>query len=535
MTSAPLSKPQHAASLTATPGPGTREWEEFAADTLHNATIGIHWVDKSGIIIWANEAAAETVGCPMDEYVGHHIAEFHADQEAITDVLRRLAMEQTIINYVVHVRRKDGAIRDVLLNSSVMRRDGEFLHTRCFTRDITDWRAATEKGRLDSEASFRTLVDAMPALVVTTGPGGRTRFVNRQWTDYTGYELEDIRKWVGNPMVHPDDLEAAGIAWADARAKREGYDIDYRILRHDGVYRWHSFRIRPVHGQAGELLGWTSAAIDIEDARRLQQEISQANARLEDALEAKDEILGLTSHELRTPLTTVKGNIRLLRGHRKLSEEQREECLEEIEVNADRLERLIENMLVLARVENGELPLVEPVLLHRVIEEAVREVGRRHPKREFQLHAPAEVRPVLGNALYLGQVVANLLQNAIKYSPIDSAVEVTVAELAGEVLVEVSDRGHGVSESSLPQLFDAFFRDPRTAASTSGLGLGLAVCRRLIDAQGGRLGAAPRPGGGSTFAFTLPVCDEGAEGDGSRLTIDDVARPVTSTVGVHDS
>lgn len=120
-------------------------------DFIDNAAEGLHWVNGEGRIVWANNAELELLGYSTDEYVGHHISEFHADPEIIGDILARLERNETLKGYEARLKAKDGSIKHVLISSNVFRRDGEFIHTRCFTRDITDRKRAEDEARLRYE------------------------------------------------------------------------------------------------------------------------------------------------------------------------------------------------------------------------------------------------------------------------------------------------------------------------------------------------------------------------------------------------
>ncbi len=371
--------PAQAAAPVGRYDPASAQWLAFAADYLDNAAVAMHWVDRHGMILWANSAEMDLLGYEADEYIGRPIADFHADQPVIHDILRRLTADETLHNYEARLRCKNGDIRDVLISSNVLRgSNGEFIHTRCVTRDVTD-------------------------------------------------------------------------------------------------------------------RGLAQAAIQL------------ANEQLAAAVRLKDEVLGLVSHELRTPLTTLKGGTRLLSRSLDPAQEEQRTALAEIEASTERLERLIENMLILARVDNGDRPEREPVLMHRLVAAAAQQCQIRHPGRHVQFFCENELPPVFGNELYIAQIAENLLENAAKYSPEGSPVEIAVGRRGDFVETIISDRGRGISEEGAAQLFEPFFRDQSTAGLAPGLGLGLAVCRRLIDEQAGCIEVRPRDGGGCCFTFAIPV------------------------------
>jgi len=228
---------------------------------------------------------------------------------------------------------------------------------------------------------------------------------------------------------------------------------------------------------------------------------------------AKDELLGMVSHELRTPLTVILGNASYLqRNWQQADTEAREACLNEIASEGDRLQRVVENMLALSRIERGVVAEPEPVLVRHVVEAAAERHRSRYPGSVVIVRGRADVPPVLGVEAYLDQVTQNLLTNAAKYDRSGAPVEIEVAANDGMVEVSVLDRGPGIPPERATAIFEPFVRLDATAAANDGVGLGLPVCRRLLRAQGGDITVRPREGGGSRFTFSLPgIPDDAAE------------------------
>ena len=239
------------------------------------------------------------------------------------------------------------------------------------------------------------------------------------------------------------------------------------------------------------------------ESQRIQQELRVAN-------EAKDEFLGLVSHELRTPITTVYGGARLLRRRgASLDEESKESVLDDIEHESERLHRIVEDLLVLARIELGQEVPTEPVLVQRVIEKSANAVSRRRPERQLRLHVDEALEPAAASAVYLEQILRNLLSNADKYSPPDEPIELTACQDgSGDIIISVRDHGPGIGAQELELIFERFYRSDRTAKQAGGAGIGLTVCKRLIEAQGGRIWAGTPEGGGLEVSFSLPAYKE---------------------------
>jgi PAS domain S-box-containing protein len=234
-------------------------------------------------------------------------------------------------------------------------------------------------------------------------------------------------------------------------------------------------------------------------SQQIQEELRLAN-------EAKDEFLGLMSHELRTPITTIFGGAKILRSRgRFLDEEHRESLLRDIETEAEGMHRMIEDLLVLARTGTGEQVSTEPVLVNRLVDKVARGFQLHRPGRRILVNCEPDVLPAMAETTYLEQVLRNLLSNADKYSPPGLPIEVRIESADEEVIVSVLDRGPGIDPAEAELVFTRFYRAEKTARNVRGMGLGLTVCKKLVEAQGGRIWARPRDGGGTEVSFALPA------------------------------
>lgn len=224
----------------------------------------------------------------------------------------------------------------------------------------------------------------------------------------------------------------------------------------------------------------------------------------------RDAFTGVISHELRTPITTIYGMSQVLRQrHDTMDPETRRHAIADIEEEADRLRRLAEDLLVLSRAEGGRLVLSrDPLVLRHVIRQAVESEVKRWPQHQFSADVPLDLPLVLGEELHVGQVLQNLLGNASKYSKAGSAVRVRASADDGGVSTLVLDEGEGLPDASSEQLFELFYRAPEAARRASGAGIGLFVCRQLVEGMGGRIWARPREGKGAEFGFWLPALGE---------------------------
>jgi two-component system sensor histidine kinase KdpD len=251
-------------------------------------------------------------------------------------------------------------------------------------------------------------------------------------------------------------------------------------------------------------------ALGIERARLRREEVRAEVLQRTDQL--RSALLSSISHDLRTPLASIKAAAGSLQQRDVLwDDEARREFVGAIEREADRLNRLVSNLLDMSRIEAGVLhPDKEWYSLGELIQEVLDRLAPALEGRAVTIMVPPDLPPVPLDYLQIDQVLTNLVENAVHYTEPGTPIEVTVERSGGEVLVRVADRGPGIPPQDLERIFDKFYRVgpgglPGAGPRVQGSGLGLAVARGLVEAHGGRIWAANRPGGGAILTFTLPV------------------------------
>jgi K+-sensing histidine kinase KdpD len=223
--------------------------------------------------------------------------------------------------------------------------------------------------------------------------------------------------------------------------------------------------------------------------------------------ELREAFVGVISHELRTPITTIYGLARILRQRGDaLDPVARSEAIADIEAESERLYRLVEDLLVLSRAESGRVAIeAEPINMSRLITRIVDAEAQRLPDRRFLVSAPSGLPLIEAETTYVEQVVRNFLTNATKYSPQAEPIEIVVDAAEDRVSVRVLDRGIGIDEATADQAFDLFYRTPEASRTAAGAGIGLFVCRQLVEAMDGQTWMRGREGGGTEVGFWLPV------------------------------
>jgi PAS domain S-box-containing protein len=283
-----------------------------------------------------------------------------------------------------------------------------------------------------------------------------------------------------------------------------GADAELKVVRVDGSERWLSLKHGPALDEQGALV-WD--VLLVHDVTR-QREVERL----------KEDFVATVSHELRTPLTPIKGYAATLLRRDDIPPQLRRKALEAILERTDHMHRLVEDLLLVSRMggdSSSPLPDVrrEPVELTELAESALRGFRTGHPDREFTLSAQGSV-VALGDATRLDQVLTNLVSNAIKFSPVDRPVQVSVRRDGEHALLSVHDRGRGIPEDKLEEVFQKFHRleDPNVM-ETGGAGLGLYIVRQLVTAMGGEVDVTSRLGEGSSFVVRLPLASEEPEAE----------------------
>ncbi|MBD2256003.1 PAS domain S-box protein [Pseudanabaena sp. FACHB-2040] len=458
-------------------------------------------------------------------------AVYSPDQEPLgAGLLADLSQQHSLEFQVVHA---DGSVRWVRNRTfPIQEADGSSHRIAGIAEDITE-RKQAEVALRQSEEQYRFLTEAIPQLVWTADATGRNEYVNQQMCDYIGLTQEQLLALSWQETVHPDDRDNVLRQWLKATHEAKLYELEYRLRRADGVYRWHLVRAVPFKDSQGQVIRWFGAAVDIHEKKaveeqrlRLLQQEQIARANAERANRIKDEFLAVLSHELRSPLNPVLGWVKmLLRGT--LEPARQQYALETIERNVKLQVQLVDDLLDVSRILRGKLNLeMAPVDLQSTLLASIETVRLAAEAKAISIHTDfdPQVGPVLGDAGRLQQVIWNLLSNAVKFTPNGGRVEVKLALGTGQATeadgerqeafaqIIVTDTGKGISPAFLPHVFEHFRQeDGATTRQFGGLGLGLAIARYLSEMHGGLITAdSPGEGLGATFTVQLPLVPQAA-------------------------
>lgn len=267
----------------------------------------------------------------------------------------------------------------------------------------------------------------------------------------------------------------------------------------------------------------SQAAVAIENAQLFTQ-LRQAYEQLQELDQLKDEFISLVSHELRTPLHSIRGFLQLLMTEKMRDPVTRQECLMRVAEQTEHLRRLVEELLDLSRIEAGRLTIDKaPLSLGSLLVDVAANLRQMAEEKgvDLEVALPASLPLVEADGQRLAQVITNLVHNGIKFTPRPGQVRVAAERVNGEVVVRVADTGPGIPTEALPRLFERFYQaGSPSSAHDEGMGIGLYISKRIVEAHGGRIWVSSEVGQGSTFYVALPL--PSVDSVGSPLQAEDI-------------
>jgi PAS domain S-box-containing protein len=406
-------------------------------------------------------------------------------------------------------RGADGVYRWFQTRSRPVRdKSGRVLRWHFVTWNIEGHRGA-EQAFKANELALRQLLEGLPCQIAAAEPDGRHSYANRRMLDYCGMTLDDAKDSGWLTIIHPEDRPAVAAEWIRCGAAREPMDVNHRLRRHDGVYRWFNARVEPFLDDSGHIVRWYGVITDIHDARLMEDALRTIRERLAEAskLATVGELSASIAHEINQPLSAIVSN--------------GDACVRWLNSSPPNIERARNTAQVIVRDAKSAADVVRRVRAlfkhtdsdrasldaNEVIREVLHLMQGEIISKGIHVSADlgGEIPPVFADRVHVQQILINLVQNGIDaMDEIRDRPKILVLRSHIQeprfVAIQVKDSGSGIPDPVT--IFEPFF-----STKEKGLGVGLSICRSIVEAHAGQLWARADEGGGSTFEFTLPVHD----------------------------
>lgn len=489
------------------------------------APVGLCLLDTSMRYISVNQAVARINMRAPSEHIGRQLREVLSPELAnrAEPFLRHvLETGESVLNREISGRPIDDPehVHYWLVSYYPVWEGEHIIGIGGVVQEITEVKKAEDALRR-SERMFRELADSMPQIVWAAQPDGTVDYFNRRWHELARapYETTGDQSWI--PVLHPEDREAARAAWDESVRTGQALQLESRFqFPGFAEYRWHLTRALPIRDEAGQITRWFGTCTDIHDQKTTQEKLADQAAALAEADRRKDEFLAMLAHELRNPLAPLLYAAQMLQmtlGDQPAVKKMRDM----IDRQVRHMGRLLDDLLDVSRITRGKIQLRRELMNLRAVAEQVIESMRPQAiehKLMLNFQAAEGPLPVDGDPTRIEQILRNLLNNAIKYTPQGGSIWVVVdSEPAGEgrmeAVIRVRDTGVGIEPQVLPHVFELFTQAKQTLARTQGgLGIGLTMVKSLAELHGGRVEAFSEGADqGSEFIVRLPLVEAAEE------------------------
>jgi two-component system, OmpR family, phosphate regulon sensor histidine kinase PhoR len=506
---------------------GPRLYTLKSADHTYRVLIekmkeGAVTLNNTGVISYSNSQFASMINMPLAKVIGLPIMDFIPEQyknkfRKITEqgwksdskgeiFLKNNTGELIpILLSVTSLELDEGAALGIILTDLTLQKENEKqlelknqqleearLAAYKMNEELEDIVEERTKDLLVSREYFKFLADNIPVIIWTSGVDGKLDYVNRRWVEYTGFDVEEsITK--RDELIHTDDLEKNITEWETALRENRKYEGEFRLKRTtDGAYRWHYSQAIPFKDEHGNITAWIGTNIDIDDQKK--------------ELEKKDEFIGVASHELKTPLTSLKGYIQLMEFQENLSEAGKI-YVSKATSSVNKLQHLIDELLDASKIKAGKLKFnKEKLNLTDLLNLCIENSTYIYPLHQIKKELQDDII-VCGNAERLEQVLMNLINNAVKYSPNRKEIMIRAEKNKESAVVSVIDFGIGMANSDQELIFERFYRANGHVSTMPGLGMGLYISSEIIKEHNGEIKVRSKLNEGSAFSFSLPLAD----------------------------
>ena len=488
---------------------------------IEKMTEGAVTLNAEGLILYSNSSFSALVGVPLEKIIGTSLKDYVAlsgvevyekllesawqtDTNGELSLVNRAGLTIPFRLSFAMLHLDEGLCMSIILTDlTLLYRNQQLLkeqnHELALAKDLIE-RANNEleetvrqrtRELLVSREHFKFLGDHLPVIVWTALADGHIEYYNKKFYRYTGLAAHGKNGSL-QYIVHPDDEAGYASAWQESLIGGIPFEYEFRLQAADGHYTWFLGQAVPYSNDDKVIQAWFGTCTDIDDQKR--------------ALEKKDEFITIASHELKTPLTGLKGYLQLIGTyHQEALSPTTKKFVGKATESLNKLQILVDDLLNVSKIQAGKLEFnVEEVKTSDLVGLCVDNARLIYPEWEIIAEYEEDCH-VIGNIHQLEQVLMNLINNAVKYSPKSKSIVIKACRLGDHAQISVRDSGIGLSEDQKKLIFERFYRVENNKNFTSGLGMGLYISSNIIQRHKGQMGVESTLNEGSTFWFTVPV------------------------------
>jgi PAS domain S-box-containing protein len=480
----------------------TLESEHLAA-IVRSSDDAILSKDRNAIITTWNQGAERLYGYSVDEMVGRSVAVLIPPdrQGEELEIIAKILAGERVEHYETERVRKDGVRIPVSLTASPIHDTrGEIVGVSTQARDMS----STQRALLQATQQFEGAPIGIAVFSIRPDSFGRLQQVNTEMTRLLGYTAEELERISPGEITHPDDAARERVLIEElAAGTRTSYGLEKRNRHRDGHWIWVGITVSVLEGEDPPRSA-VAHVIDVSERKRAEAELERARQNLERSNAELDQFAYVASHDLKEPLILLSAYARLLEErHGEALDEEGLTFLGHVREEARRMKTMIDDLLDYSRLET-RAEVASPVDLAETLDTALRTLAPRIEEAGAKIEVEAPLPVVQGNPAQFERLFRNLLSNAIKFHrDAPPLVNVSAESVDGEWVVTVRDNGIGIDPGKERQIFDVFQR-LHSQEEYGGTGMGLAICKRIVERHGGRIWVESAPGGGSAFKFALP-------------------------------